>query len=381
MGLAAVRSGQPSVGIFVLDRLLQVKPDHAGGRLERAIAMVQLRQFSAADKEFALLETLQPPAKAAELIRKYREQIAEQNRKKTEASHQFLLGAGLGFDSNVNGAPSDYQLDLFGGLFQTRISDESGTFYDLNAQYVGQFPVDEQHMLQFVGGAQSRLYTESELELYSVTALQASGVWRYKWQPEHVLVTQASLGRVFTEQPLTSLFDLLVLRTGVEVPVWAESYLSTGVSLKKAAYTDSSDNSYVALKGEAALSVPVESWLLEGASSIEREFADDGRDGGDAWRGRLQFKADRRLSDRLNLKLGLSYQRLVYETRGFGFYNQWSDASRADDVFSGTAALTWVPEPGWYVTTGTEYRKQNSSIDFFNFDQVITNINVAYLWR
>ncbi|WP_146060016.1 hypothetical protein [Oceanospirillum linum] len=31
MGLAAVRSGQPSVGIFVLDRLLQVQPDHAGG--------------------------------------------------------------------------------------------------------------------------------------------------------------------------------------------------------------------------------------------------------------------------------------------------------------------------------------------------------------
>ncbi|WP_139363683.1 hypothetical protein [Oceanospirillum linum] len=343
--------------------------------------MTQLGQFSAADKEFALLQTLEPPAKAAELIRKYREQIAEQNRKKTEPSHRFLLGAGLGFDSNVNGAPSDYQLDLFGGLFQTRISDESGYFSDLNAQYTGLFPVDDRHTLQFTAGAQSRLYTETELQPYSVTALQANGIWRYKWLTDHFVITQASVGRVFTEQPLEPLFDLLVLRAGVEQPVLTESYLSTGLSLKKAAYTEASNNDYAALKAEAALSVPVASWLLQGASALEREFADDRRDGGDAWRGRLQFKADNRLSNRLNLQLGVSYQRLVYDTRGFGFYNQWSDASREDDVFSGTAALTWIPEPDWYVTTGAEYRKQNSSIDFFNFDQVITNINVAYSWR
>ena len=382
LGIAAVRAGNPSVGLLVLDRLLFVQPNHAGGRLERAIALLQLGQVEVADKEFAALEAMNPPEQAAGIIKQYRDKIALSKRQKSEPSHTFILGSGLGYDSNVNGAPADYVLDIFGGLFQTRIEEQGSGFLDVRAQYVGNYPLDEKNSIQLTAASQNRFYSQSDVQGYNLSVLQGSGNWRYSPTSDLTVNTGVDVARVFTDKPLGALLDQFGVRSGIERPVFKESRLSLSGVGRLSRYVSRSNSDFNTLGAELSLMTPLDtSWLLRFSSNLEREFADSGRDGGDAWRIRLRAGSEYRLSDKQQLQLNVTYQRLDYESDGFAFYNQLAEASRADNSLQVGAAFVWLPSRNWLVNTEARYKEQSSTIDFFELDQLTASVNVSYLWR
>ena len=382
LGIAAVRAGEPSIGLLVLDRLLMVEPQHAGGRLERAIALLQLGQVESADKEFAALEAMNPPDKAAKMIKQYRDHIALRKRQKSDPSYTFILGSGLGYDSNVNSAPVDYVLEIFGGLFQTRISEQDSGFYDVKAQYMGDYPLDAKNSIQLTAALQNRFYHKTAVEGYNLSVFQASGNWRYKPTLDLSVNTGLDVARVFTGKPLETLFDQFGVRSGVVRPIFNESLLSLSGMARASRYIDHSDSDFNMLGTELSLVTPMNThWSLRFSANLEREFADGDRDGGDAWRTRLQMTSEYRLNNKQKLLLNLTYQRLNYEAEGFEFYNQLVAVSRTDHSLQAGATFVWLPSRNWLVSTEARYRDQSSSIDFFELDQLTANVNVSYLWR
>lgn len=382
LGLAAVRSNKAALGLFALDRLLLANPLHAGGRLERAIALVQLGQFEQADLELAQLEEMSPPPEAAKVIRKYRDRLSERKRLQSEPSHSFMITGGLGHDSNVNSAPADYNVELFGGLFQTTISGMSGTFADLQAQYVGRFPLNSDNNLQFSAGIQERLYDKSALEQFNLSVLQGSASWQHKLSQDRSASGSVQFSQVYTDTSREKLLNMLTLKGQLEQPVLQSSRLSSHAILRNASYADLDHNDYDSLGVGASVLYPMSAvWDIRFTTELEREFASAERDGGDAWRGKLKLVQSFAIAERQKLQLELEYRKVLYDDKGFAFYNKLSNAYRDDDLISGAAVFSWLIRPEWYFTGELKYRDQSSNIDFFNSDQFVAGLNITYLWR
>ena len=64
LGVAALRAGEPSHALIALDRAVLRQPNHAGARMERVAALLQLDQRRAAEREIAQLKALAPPPAA-----------------------------------------------------------------------------------------------------------------------------------------------------------------------------------------------------------------------------------------------------------------------------------------------------------------------------
>jgi tetratricopeptide (TPR) repeat protein len=115
LGLAAIETGNAVHGIFPLERVLAVNPDHADGRVAIARAHYMLGENEAAKQEFNNILELHPPEEAVKAIDRYMSAI-DRAMGETTRFHAYLE-ATLGHDSNINGAPSAQTLLVnFNGL-------------------------------------------------------------------------------------------------------------------------------------------------------------------------------------------------------------------------------------------------------------------------
>lgn len=381
LGVAAVRSGKASLGLLALDRLLLIQPNHAGGRLERAFALIQLGMLDQADEELNQLQTLNPPKKAAGVIQQYRSAIAKKRHQENSPSHLFTLGAGAGYDSNVNSAPSDYVLELFDGLFQSRISNEASTFGDLRLQYVGLVPVDKVNSMQFVLSGQSRQYANSSLDAYSLGLIQGQVNWRYSPSADLVINSRGELVRVYSGSPYEGLFTQYGLRSAVDIPVLLESRLELAGGWKTQGYDAATANDLDALTLEAGLKMPLNSqWQLQSQLTYEYEAAGE-RDGGDASRVKALLGVDYKHNPSHKMRFAVNGQWVDYKEKGFALYNDFVAVSRQDQSLQGSAEWTWIMSPELSLSTQGSYRQQTASLDFFEYSQFSVSSNLTYLWR
>lgn len=380
-GVSAIRAGHASLGLLALDRLLLVQPEHAGGRLERAFALLQLGMLDEADDELDQLQQMNPPEKAAEVIKRYRSLIAEKRTQDERPSHVVVVGSGLGYDSNVNSAPSDYLLDLFGGLFQSRVSGEDSTFSDFRLQYMANVPVDAIHSVQFVFGGQSRAHHKSSLDPYNLGLIQGQAVWRYSPSADLVVNTRGELVRVYSGASYDGLFTQYGLSSSVDIPVFLESRLELGGGLRSVRYDTGEANDADEISLLSGLTVPLSSQVQVGSElTFEHEQADD-RDGGSANRIKAQLDLNYKLNLKHRLQVSLSSQWVNYQDKGFGVYNDFVPVSRRDRSFQGGAEWLWAITPSLSLTTQAGYRQQTSSLEFFEYNQFSVSSNLNYLWR
>ena len=123
-GMAAMDAGHPTEAVFAFERILDVNPNHSEARIELARAYYQLNEYNAAQKEF---ETVREDAPVAvqSTIDKF---LAAIKHASAPAQKHFeaYVQAGLGWDSNVNGATDSSRVSLpgFGNILVTL--DDSG---------------------------------------------------------------------------------------------------------------------------------------------------------------------------------------------------------------------------------------------------------------
>lgn len=381
LGVAAVRSGNASLGLLALDRLLLVQPNHAGGRLERALALIQLGMLEQADAELSTLQEMSPPPKAEEVIHRYRLAIARQRDQRSEPSHFVSLGFGVGYDSNVNSAPSDYTLELFGGLFQSEVSDEGSAFTDVRMQYSGNAPVNKLHSIQWGLSGFSRHYAKSNLSAYDLGVIQGRGNWRYSPSEDLVVNSYGDLIRVYSGSPRKGLFSQYGIGSSVSVPVLLESRLTLGLGWYEREYDRASVNDLNAFAFEWGLMVPLNSqWQLSSDLSYEQERADR-RDGGNSANVKAQFGLDYKHNPAHQMRFSLSKEWVKYKEKGFALYNDFVPASRRDQNIQGAAEWVWTVNPQLIVSTQGSFRRQHASLDFFEYNQFSVSSNLTYLWR
>ncbi len=176
LGLAALHSGRNSQAIFALQRAVAAAPDHAAARMDLARAYFAAGDNEDARREFAILATQNPPARARAAITRYQAAI---KRRATayEPGWSAAINAEAGFDSNANGGTSD---DQFLGFVLNEASREADSAYIGAAANAGyRTPLTPDLGWRVDGGLAHREYPDAEF----VTQTDLSGRSGLVWSP------------------------------------------------------------------------------------------------------------------------------------------------------------------------------------------------------
>lgn len=140
LGLALLEQGKPQTAIFAFERCLTVEPKNGPCRVQMARTHLALGEASNARAEFEIINEYNPPAEIKALANQYLGAIADLEAKQKRRINAYAQ-VGVGFDSNINGAPEDANktaaaLPKFNGVQinpnSIITSDDSG-FANLNA--------------------------------------------------------------------------------------------------------------------------------------------------------------------------------------------------------------------------------------------------------
>ena len=117
LGLAAIDAAQYTRGVFALERVLAVRPDHPQARAEIARAYFLMGENKAARQEFESVRRARPPEAVAVSIDQFLNALDARERSRRSGLTAFLE-AGIGADSNANSATStsSFAIPLFPGL-------------------------------------------------------------------------------------------------------------------------------------------------------------------------------------------------------------------------------------------------------------------------
>lgn len=131
LGMAAIDSGHPEDASWAFERVVAVMPHHAGARMDMARAFFQLKDYPRAEKEFQLLDAMDPPESAKKAIAFY---LAEIDRLSDRHPKWILSGSAysaIGYSSNATGAPSeDNYIAAFAEMFSMS-EDTVRSLYDV----------------------------------------------------------------------------------------------------------------------------------------------------------------------------------------------------------------------------------------------------------
>ena len=107
LGVAALDIGRVDVAITAFERVLALKPNHAGALMDLSRAYFVAGAYDLAESGFRQLAASLPPPAARAAIVRYLEAI-EARRRQVNAGWAIAVEAGLGYDDNLTGVPTDF---------------------------------------------------------------------------------------------------------------------------------------------------------------------------------------------------------------------------------------------------------------------------------
>jgi len=147
LGLAAVDSGHAGRGMFALERVLAVNPNHPQARAEIARAHFMLGEHESARQEFNNALDRHPPEAAIATINRYMSAIDRALGETTRFG--AFLELTWGRDSNINGAPSAQSFTAnIGGMplpvtLTGNAAEKSDTFVNMSGGANFQHPLNK----------------------------------------------------------------------------------------------------------------------------------------------------------------------------------------------------------------------------------------------
>lgn len=107
LGIAALDSGKPDKATLAFERVLAVKPDFAGARLDMARAYFMLGDLERANTEFGAVLDLNPPPAARQVVKKYLA-VIEDRKKAAQTRISGHVEGMAGHDNNISAATNDF---------------------------------------------------------------------------------------------------------------------------------------------------------------------------------------------------------------------------------------------------------------------------------
>lgn len=107
LGVASLDSGKIDDAIIAFERVLAVRPNHAGAQMDLARAYFMAGSFDLAEAAFKQLLDSNPPPIAQQTINRYLEAIRGRKRETTRGWSGYTE-LGIGYDDNITGVPTDF---------------------------------------------------------------------------------------------------------------------------------------------------------------------------------------------------------------------------------------------------------------------------------
>lgn len=405
LGVAALRAGQPSHALIALDRVITQQPTHAGARLERLAALIQLDQRLAAESEIVTLNALSPPPEARAAIERFQAIIDQRQRSETEPQHRWQLGVDIGYDSNPQRFPNEITIDplqpairealdiltemgltprLESGQditdFDERVfSREASAYQQLLGRYQGVYPINETSRWQVNATGQMQRYQNDAAKDFDLSLLSTQLGYQQDLEAQRSVTYRASLLQAWSGEHQ----DHLLTRWGGETeyrhPVGSNSTLDWQLGIEDNAF-DTPRNDYVSGRLSLQLTTRHASVQTRLSAQLGHEWANTQRNGGDLLYARAGTGIDYPMGNRQLLRADLSYQQRRYQQDGFNFYNDFMAVERYDQLWQ--ARLMWLYQlnPDWLVEARADIERRTSNVDFFDTHRLQTQLGLRYLF-
>jgi hypothetical protein len=182
LGIAAIDTGQLTRGVFALERVLAVNPNHAQARAEIARAYFLMGENKTARTEFQAVKGSRPPSEVAATVDRFLDALDARERSRHTGITAYVE-FGIGHDSNVNAATgtNSFAIPAFGGALFTlapaaqRQDDE---YWALNAGLSGRYGINDR--LGIIGSASVEQKSNFDYEQFDTGALNLSGGLSYR---------------------------------------------------------------------------------------------------------------------------------------------------------------------------------------------------------
>jgi len=384
-GVVGLRAGETNEAIMALERAIATNPNHAGARLELAGAYIRGGNLDGADEQLNYLETLDAPARAQEVMARYREMIAERRARLERGQQVLMLGMEIGYDSNFLNYPSSF--DLFANTFLQGIAilEADSTLY---SSFRGAWWQRSDHAndlfteISFSG--QSRTNRNPEASQFDTDVLQGSFMLGQQTTEHSDMKMGVELGKVWLDG--NGFRDHLGF-----VLNWTHRLGQFGLDGAQIAYNvryrqfdfDNDRSDYNAWQGEIDFSNQLNNRVrLRSRFSAERELAANRelRPGGDATRQHLTIGFDVNLNSMWQLKPSLAYNRVKFSKPDFMIFNHGEDVIRDDDGFTSRIEIVRRASNYLQMSLAAQYREQTSTVEFFNLDQTMVQWSLSYAY-
>ncbi|AMD01037.1 tetratricopeptide repeat protein [Halomonas chromatireducens] len=401
LGVAALRAGSPSHALIALDRVILRQPSHAGARMERVAALLQLDQRAAAEREIERLQALSPPPEAQAAITRFQAAITQRRQAENSPQHQGRFSIDIGHDSNPQRFPSEVAIDPLQPNLRSAIealtemglvpdgdlsrfdeqvfSPDSSTYQRLQGSYQGTFPAGEQSRWLFNAVGQAQRYTQEAAQDYDLTLAQAQLGYQRDLAHQRVFTLRGSALQGWSGRNQDRLLPRWGSHAELSQPIGLDSELRWQLGAQHNRYSEARNDHDTGLLG-IQLNSRHSAWRTRLVAQVEQEWAKDDREGGDLTQLRLGGGLDYPIGDRQLLRADLNHRLRTYQDDGFALYNDFSATQRRDRIWQ--ARLTWLYQlsSDWLIEASADVERRRSSVDFFDTRRRQTQVGIRYLF-
>lgn len=406
LGIIALRAGEVSHALMALDRVLITQPRHAGARMERAAALLQLDQRSAAEQEIERLEALSPPPEAQAAIRRFKAEINQRRQAENSSQHNVSVGVTLSYDSNPQRYQNDITLDplppalrsvvdqlIDSGalepddptlLEEATFTSRSSFYHRWNANYQGRFPIDKHSRWLMSATAQTQRYLRDSADDIDLTLVQLAPGYQRELDNGHTMTLQPSLLQGWSgaeQHPLLTRWGLTGRYTYL---VGTDSELAWQISAQHNDF-DNDQSNYDAGLLDVTLTTPLKNIDLRWQAQLGREWArrDDNnqqRDSGDLNHWKLGMGIDVPIRRRHLIRGEAGYRQRDYQDDINNITSRYEPKVREEQIWE--ARLSWLYQLNrhWLMETSADYEKRNATIEFYDSTRFQTQIGVRYIF-
>src|SRR5690554_2131395 len=175
-GQSALMTGEGTRALMAFERCLTISPKMGDCRLGLAQAQMRLGETQSAKEELTYIQQSAPPEAVANIVEQYLGELSGQKRR----SSQLKLWAelGLGYDNNINAAPSSSRIILPGSSifpgFSYNTSNDESMFADARLGLSYSAPVNDNWDLLMGGRLQGTYNFDADDNSYFDEITQAN---------------------------------------------------------------------------------------------------------------------------------------------------------------------------------------------------------------
>ena len=378
LGLAAVDSGQYTRGVFALERVLAVQPDHVQARAEIARAYFLMGENRTARQEFQAVKETRPPPQVAATVDRFLDALEERERARRPSGLTGYLEASIGHDTNANAATSTsgFAIPIVPGVIFSPTpgsAKEADDFWSLAGGISGRYALSDSVAL--IGGGSFDQRWNSSLDQFDTGSLNANGGVSVKHEAdEYVIAAQGqqysvdnnrfrdALGFVAQWRRMLSRSNQVsayLQRTRLDYP--GQEDRNTDRTVLGGAWAHAYGGANAAFAG-----------LYVGEESTRRDNVP--HFGDELW----GVRAGGQLGAGERWVLGAS---AAYEERRYGGPDPLFLDTRRDEETLVRLSASYFIDRNWSATAAFQYTDNRSNIVIYDYDRSIASFTVRYDFR